>query len=296
MSRAGLARVWGILGALLALYSTGTWIVLQGGRSFAEIPGLEAKAPVTSAYLAVPVIGTLLGILAAVGLFYLRTPHGKGDTFLPVVALADAGPYNPTAWSMRLYQAFFVSVFLLLPAAALLKLNATVLERGVLRHEGDPALAGIALKNAFYLTRGGTPTDTAEHDCAAEILRPEGYIWLGNMRCDFVKASQLKPFKENGPRLTEDAEAGKPKACARDLAVKQSHQQRCEGIRDISEECETSERRCRGIQWLPWLSPILMIVPTLFGWAMLGWLLIELGHRRFAMSKTAPGQSEALSP
>ena len=45
MSRLGLARVWSVLGALLAPYSIGTWVILQGGKSFAELPGLEGELP-----------------------------------------------------------------------------------------------------------------------------------------------------------------------------------------------------------------------------------------------------------
>src|ERR1700736_28529 len=103
MSRSGLARIWSVLGTLLALYAIGTWLILLGGKSFAELPGLEGRAPVTSAYEAVLLIGTLLGILSAVGIQYVRTARGTREALLPVVAIADVGPHEMHSLVMRVY-------------------------------------------------------------------------------------------------------------------------------------------------------------------------------------------------
>ena len=289
MSRAGLARIWGALGALLALYATGTWIILQGGKSFAEIPGLEAKAPVTSAYQAIPIIGVLLGVLAIVGLAHMRAKHQESESLFPIVAIADLGPHQLSAWSMRVYQGVFVLIFLLVPAAALVHLNSVVLQRGVLWHDGEPALSGIALKNAYGPSATIGP-DANESACASTITRPkDGYVWLGNMRCDFAKAGRLKPFNKDGKSLADDAAGGPASSCTRDLALSQSRQQSCEGARDISEECETSERNCRGVQWLPFWSPVLLIVPAVFGWIMLIWLLGEAVCRKWSLKSAESG-------
>jgi hypothetical protein len=247
VSRSGLGRVWSILGALLALYAVGTWIILRGGKSFAEIPGLEARSPVISAYQAVLVVGTLLGILSAVGIQYMRRPAGPGETLLPVVAIADVGPHDARSWSMRLYQGLFFLIFLLLPAVALFELNDAVLDRGVLWHESDAALGGIALKNAFALTRGSSDQDTREFACRNEVTRRGGFVWLANMRCDIAKDDRPKPFDKKGKTIAENAESAVP-SCTRDLAIARSKIEACENTRDISEECETSERRCRGMQ------------------------------------------------
>jgi hypothetical protein len=279
VSRSGLARVWSILGAFLALYATGTWIILQGGKSFAEIPGLEGGAPVTSAYQAVLIVGTLLGILSAVSIRYMRmsVPAGKG--LLPVVAIADVGPHNIHSWTMRLYQGFFFLVFLLLPAIALYQLNDAVLERGVLWHQGDTALGAIALKNAFAWTRGTSDQDTKEFACRNEVTRGDGFTWLANMRCDVVKAGRLKPFDKTGKTVAEDA-ASAPMSCTRDLAIARSKVETCENATDISEECASSERHCRGVQWLPDLSPLLQAATTVFGWAIFVWFVGEACYRK----------------
>jgi hypothetical protein len=276
--------VWFYLGALLALYAGGTWIILQGGKSFAELPGLEGRAPVTSAFEAVIVIGLLLGILSGVGIRYLRKAQAARQPLLPVVAIADIGPHDMRSWSMRLYQGFFVLVFLFLPAAALYKLNDDVFERGVLWHDGDPALGAIALKNAFTWTHGTSEQDAKEYACRNEVTRAEGYTWFANMRCDIVKENRLKPFDKGVRSIAENVDdvANAP-SCVRDLAKSRLNSDKCENVRDISEECETSERHCRGMQWLPTVSPFGQVVTTLFGWGMFLWLIVELSCRKFSV-------------
>jgi hypothetical protein len=278
MSKAGLARVWSILGALLALYATGTWIVLQGGKAFAEIPGLERGAPVASAYQAIVMIGVLLGILCATGIRHMRASDATKETLLPVVAIGDVGPHNISAWSMRLYQCTFFVAFVLVPAAALYKLNDAVLERGVLWRDGDAALGGVALKNAFAWTRGDLPSDVSEHACVGAMAW-QGRYWLADMRCDLARNAGLAPFVETGKTIAENAKSSAP-GCARDLAVARSTPGVCSSTRDISEACEDSSRRCRGVEWLPTLSPLLMVTSTIFGWAMSFWLIAEWVWKR----------------
>jgi hypothetical protein len=278
VSRLGLARVWAILGALLAIYATGTWIILQGGKYFTEMPGLEGRAPVTSAYQAVLIIGVLLGVLSAVGLQYMRTTKSVRETLLPVVAIDNIGPHEIRSWSMRLYQSFFFIIFLIVPAVSLYQLNMAVLQRGVLWHQDDPALGGIALKNAFDITRGTSDQDKKEHACVNEVTRSDGFVWLSNTRCDVVKANRLKPFEKSGKSIVENAESSAP-TCTRELAITRSKIDACENTRDMSEECERSERHCRGMQWLPVISPLLLAASTLFGWAMFVWLTVEACYR-----------------
>jgi hypothetical protein len=294
MSLSGLVRVWSYLGALLALYATGTWIILQGGKSFADVPGLEGRAPVTSAFEAVGIIGLLLGILCGVGIRHMRQAQAAGKPLLPVVAIAELGPHEMRSWSMRLYQGFFVLAFLVLPAAAIYKLNNDVLERGVLWHNGDPALGGITLKNAFALTRGTSEQDAKEYACRNEVTREEGYTWLANMRCDIVKANRLKPFDEGVKTIAENIEdATKAPICVRDLARSRGDADKCENVTDISEECETSERNCRGIQWLPSVSLLGQATLTLFGWGMFLWFIVELSYRKVSFLL---GKKESVLP
>jgi hypothetical protein len=281
VSLSGLGRVWSYLGSLLALYAAGTWIILQGGKSFAELPGLEGRAPVTSAYEAVLIVGLLLGFLSAVGIIYMRKSQGNGQSLLPVVAIADTGPHNVNSWSMRVYQGFFVLIFLFLPAISLYKLNGDVIRDGVLWHNDDPALGSIALKNAFAWKFGKEERDAKEHDCRVEVARAEGFTWLANRRCDIVKAEGLKPFDKVGPSTAQNTDdVIDAPLCVRDLAKSRVGTDKCERAIDISEECEKSERHCRGIQWLPFFSPLAQAALTFFGWGMFVWLLLELSYRK----------------
>jgi hypothetical protein len=279
VSRLGLTRVWSVVGALLALYAVGTWVILQGGKSFAEIPGLDGRAPVVSAYEGVVIIGTLLGLLSGVGILHMRSRRAD-EALLPIVGIGDVGPHDMRSGAMHLYQAFFFVVFLLIPAIALYQLNAAVLQRGIFWHDSDAALAGIASRNAFAWTRGTANQDVGEYACRKEVMRDDGFVWLANMRCDLAKASRLKPFVSAGKSLVEDAESRSP-SCASELAKARSKFEKCESATDISEICEASERRCRGMQWLPVLSPLLQVVATMFGWVMFVWLVVEVCYRSF---------------
>jgi hypothetical protein len=112
------------------------------------------------------------------------------------------------------------------------------------------------------------------------VTRNTGFVWFTNMRCDIVKANRLKPFDKAGGSTVENVESS-TLTCTRALAIARSKMEACENTTDVSEECEVSERHCRGMQWLPILSPLLLVASTLFGWTMFAWLIAE-GCRRKA--------------
>ena len=263
MSISGLARLWAIIGGVLALYAIGIWIVLQGGKSFAELPGLEARSPVTSAYEAVLIVGVLLGILSIIGLLHLRKVVGPKATLLPVVAIDDTGPHVASSWSMRIYQGFFLAIFILLPSAALYQLNTVVLQRGILWHEGAPTQDAVVVKNVFALTHGTSSDDIKEHSAWRDRAPSEGFTWLANTRCDLVKWTR--------------PEVGTSEAKPSNLL---SGTDVCKGANDVSEICESSKRHCRGMQWLPELSPALLAGSTLFGLVSAAVLFIGLAYRK----------------
>jgi hypothetical protein len=203
----------------------------------------------------------------------MRKSQSSGQGLLPVVAIADLGPHDVTSWSMRAYQAFFVLIFLILPAISLYKLNHDVIVDGVLWHDGDPALGSIAFKNAFAWTRGTEDRDAKEYDCRQEVMRGKDYTWIANKRCDIVKANSRKPLDKaeiGANQKIEEVKSGP--ICIRELAKGRFDTDKCEQAIDVSEECEKSERHCRGIQWLPSLSPLAQVALTFFGWVWLcGW-------------------------
>jgi hypothetical protein len=182
---------------------------------------------------------------------------------------------------MRVYQGFFVLIFLFRPAISLYELNHDVIEDGVLWQDGDPTLGGITFRNAFAWTGGTKEQDAKEYDCRNEFTREKDYTWLANNRCDIVKAGGLKPFDKAVRSIAQNIdEVPNAPACVRELAKTSVDTDKCERASDISEECEKSERHCRGIQWLPFLSPLAQAALTFIGWGMFVWLVAELCYRK----------------
>jgi hypothetical protein len=278
MTRAALARIWSVLGTLLAVYASGTWIIIQGGKSLAELPGLDGRAPVASAYEGALIIGVLLGLLSTVGIQFARTANSNQDSLLPLVAISELGTHRLSSWAIRLYQIVLFIIFIIIPAAALYKLNDTVFQQGILWTEGDPALGSIAAKNGYRVTEGSSAMDRQEFSCRQEILRGK-LVWLSNMRCDLVKAKHLKPFDKDGRTPLDETKASSGPACVLNLAADNSNNHKCSNVLDISEICESSERRCRGVEWFPIGSPLGLFSAATFGWVMTVWLITELWIR-----------------
>jgi hypothetical protein len=277
MSIAGLARLWSTLGAFLALYAVGTLFIAQGGKSFAELPGLDGRAPVTSAYEGVIMIGFVLAIQCIVGILHIRGRRDQ-DALLPVAFISDLGPHEMLSLSMQVYQAVCFAIFVIVPAVVLCFLAHVVLNRGFLWYDADPALGSIKLRNAYPIVALHGDGDAAETACAPKLLNRTGMVWLTNLRCDPAKFKQLMPFKTNGVGLAADA-ASSAEACISALAVAHAKETKCDGPVDISEFCEASLRNCRGIQWVPGWSMSAFVVSILSGTVMLVILLFEFWRR-----------------
>jgi hypothetical protein len=289
MSIAGLARLWSTLGAFLALYAIGTLFIAQGGKSFAELPGLDGRAPVTSAYEGVIMIGFVLAIQCIVGILHIRGRRDQ-DALLPVAFISDLGPHEMLSLSMQVYQAVCFAIFVIVPAVVLCFLAHVVLNRGFLWYDADPALGSIRLRNAYPIVALHGDGDAAETACAPTLLnvpRPNApklpndkshYVWLTNLRCDPAKFKQLMPFKTNGVGLAADL-ASSSETCVKALAKAQATKTECESSVDISEFCEASVRNCRGIQWVPGWSMSAFVVSILSGTVMLVILLFEFRRR-----------------
>ena len=211
----------------------------------------------------------------------MRKPQGNAQGILPVVGIADTGPHDMNSWSMRVYQGFFVLIFLFLPAISLYKLNHDVIEDGVLWHDGDPALGSIVFKECVRLDPRNERAGRKGIRLRKEVTRAKDYTWLANKRRDIVKVNGLEPF-DKAVRSTAqniDGVTNAP-ACVRALAKASVATDKCERATNISEECEKSERHCRGIQWLPFLSPSAQAPSTYLGWGMFVWLVAELCYRK----------------
>lgn len=302
MGRASLARLFSVVGGFLALYSLSIWIVTQGGAAITELPGLDSRAPVVSAYFAIIVIGIALCIVALSGAAYARLPRGPEHTALPLVGLGDKPDVSPASRSVKIYVACVLVVCVLVPAATLYHLNKTVAGRGRLWNEALPAGASVpvacVLPYWFGACGAAARDDVLEaKELIGGKLGPErGRLWLLNHACDAVwdrgmagpqvaerRKSQLplvtRDEAESRAALKErGSEANKRLLALAGLAQASldASPDECSGKRDRSAVCKADETRCRGAEWKPSASWLAVVVPTALGWLSTIWLLLCL--------------------
>lgn len=117
MTEAHLARLWIVVGLFLVFYSLNTWIVSQGGKALFGVELLDDQ-PVTSALVAIPICAVLLVLQCRIGMAYAdrsgmrRQWHAR----TPVVGLDGLKTGSREG---KLYQAFFLILFVIVPVAAL---------------------------------------------------------------------------------------------------------------------------------------------------------------------------------
>jgi hypothetical protein len=110
-----LRQIWSFLGALLCFYSVSAFIVSQGGPAILGAVFFE-NAPRIESVFAMPICGGLLILLSLVGTLYaklMKTQSWAGR--VPVVWLDGLDFSKPEA---KIYQAFFLLLFLLVPMIA----------------------------------------------------------------------------------------------------------------------------------------------------------------------------------
>jgi hypothetical protein len=314
MGRDALARLFGIVGGFVSLYSLSAWSLSQGGTQLSAVPGLEPRAPVTSAYFAVIIIGVCLGIACLLAIAHVREPVDQTGWRFPIVGLGDAKIGSPDALSTRLYAAFLFAALLLLPAAALVHLSGQLAKDGLIWNEALPA--GAAVPAACVLPRlwpfgscnsalqaAASDIFNAREINEGKITETPARLWLVNRRCDLAWERGM-----SGPQVAERTKGG-------GSAVSESEQQSwdalhlqgaevekrlveladggrsvvaaplphfCAGPRDRSAICAADPAECRGVEWKRTWSPLLVLVPSLAAWGALLWLsVVELGWARF---------------
>lgn len=311
MGRDALARLFGIVGGFISLYSLSAWSLSQGGTQLSAVPGLEPRSPVTSAYFAVIIIGVCLGIACLLAIAHVRQPLGESGWRFPIVGLGDAKVERPGAWSTRLYAAFLFAALLLLPAAALVHLNRQLAKDGLVWNEVLPIAA--ALPGACALPRMWPfGTCAAEGQAVSDLLGARevkdgkvtaspARLWLVNRRCDLawergmagpqvdermkgggsaVSASEKRAWDE---LPLQGADAAKRLIGSAIALAPAAPPHFCAGPRDRSAICAADASKCRGVEWVRGVSPLLVLLPSLAAWGTLLWLsLVELGWPWFS--------------
>lgn len=313
MGRDVAARLFAIVGAFLALYSVSIWSLSQGGNAISSVPGLDPRAPVVSAYFAIIFIGILLCLASLLAIVHARATSDTADGRFPAVWLGTTKFKDPKALSARLYVAFLFTVTLLVPAASLVHLNGKLAD-GPLWNEALPAATSLQVACALP---GFWPfgTCSVEEKAKTAVLRAleikdsqkagQARLWLANRQCDLhwhmemagpqvaarVKAGgDILSGKEQAARdqlkFQGSTEAGVILPLATRLDADLSKPVFCTGPNNQSAVCSKDEQ-CRGNEWLPLLSPLLVIVTTMAGWLSFAWLvLVELLGARLRPRKS----------
>lgn len=117
MTAAHYSRLWLAVGLVLVFYSLNSWIAGQGGKPIFNIELVDDR-PVASALIALPICAVLLTLLCRIGVRFAKaSPRARvWHQRMPLVGLEGVRTGSPEG---RLYQGFFLLVFVGLPTAAL---------------------------------------------------------------------------------------------------------------------------------------------------------------------------------
>lgn len=297
MSREALARFFGIVAGFVSLYSLSAWSLSQGGTVLSAVPGLDPLARVTSAYFAIVIIGICLSAACVLAIAHARQPVGQIGWRFPIVGLGDTKVVRPRAWSVRVYVGFLFVVLLLLPAAALVHLNRQLAGDGIV---WNSELPGASAVTAGCALPGFWPFGNCDNPLGLPIAQALGrdvsgagspdQLWLVNKRCDIAWARGMagpqvaNRLKQGGSVESDDEAAAWRTFDARQTAVGSARTHEpgvradtyCAGPYHRSGTCAENLGSCRGVQWVYWASPLLVMVPSLVAWGLLAWLVVEL--------------------
>ncbi len=116
MNAKHLSALWSSVGTVLLYWTLNTWIVMQGGAPFLDL-GLILEDPAGAQVIAFHVCPVLLALLLSIAIAHAKASKAeRWSARLPYVAFDDL---DHSQRSARLYQAVFVLVFLVIPAAGL---------------------------------------------------------------------------------------------------------------------------------------------------------------------------------
>ena len=307
MGRDAAAHPYGIVGVVMAFYAISLWSLSQGGNAISEIPGLDPRAPVVSAYFGIMFIGVMLSLTSSFAIVHARATTDPAQWKLPIIGLGDAKIENPKAVSTCLYVGFLFTFILLIPAGSLIQLNKQLAgEDGRIWNEALPASAIVSVGCMMprFWPFGTCPTDddTVNTFIAVQKLsggkKEDARLWLANHQCDVqwhmrMTGPQVEArMKAGGNVLSPQEELAWDNLKTEDpriqnqisilsrldfnVATVSPPPEYCAGPEDRSDICKETER-CRGDQWLPMISPFAVIAATLLGWGSFLWLiLIEL--------------------
>lgn len=277
MTRAAYAKLYLILATFCLVFSLSVHVLTQGGGSLANLPGLDGKQPVISAYFAVMLTGLTLFAAGVIAILYARSPGDGMAPALPLIGLGDtAANVDARKTSAKVYAGIVLFLFAILPAASLIHLNGVVAQRGRIWNEHLPAVitvpAGCLLPTWWPF--GDCKADN--HRLAASMVNFDGRLWLAETACDVVweremSAPQMASRRTGGGPSISQSEAGaRSRISDRDTADLRSAGEAavpsCDQPRDRSAACADSAGRCRGVVWITHSSQLALLATSVLGW------------------------------
>ncbi len=234
-----LSKVWGLVGAFLAVYTLNAWSRSQGGPSFGKDLLLDGR-PIIDSFYATVVVSLLLAFVSLVALTYARRCHGRRwQERVPIpwfdeAAWSKANPNDPV---FKAFASALLLLFIALPAASLVHFNGKVLKYGVV---WNPAASSVPLLRV------------------ADVLP-----WIGVHRANPVLAA------ENARGDVELRLASNHN----DALMSHDPNFNPSGNNRPSQPCAKDRRVCAGITWFRYASPVLVGILTLGAWLLASRLL-----------------------
>ena len=309
MGRDALSKLFGAVGAFVSLYALSAAILLQGGTALSTVPGLDARSPVQSFYVATIVVGWALVLASAIAIAHVRLPIPSNSTgwAFPIVWLGDVEFDQPKAWSSRLYVGFLVVVVFILPALSLFHFNSVMNQNGRVWNEELPGAASAEVACAFPFWPFGNcdPSQMSRYLAYAAVTRLEkgkptrpGRLWLSGNACDFIAWREMTGpqlmlrRKDGGVEILpeEMLSRGRVNELEASLAVEliskfedldiKVRDNYCAGPNLRSELCKADVSKCRGVEWTN-VSPFLVIGSTVFAWlSVVAFFVVWFRHER----------------
>lgn len=260
MRQSQLAKCWVYLGPIAFLLAVSTVLQSQGGPPLPDSLFQEGRPHIASYYSIFLLAPMLIGLAAIASIYAYRSESPAWSGRLPIIADDPDNPADPPALLIKIYQAFFLVGFILVPAYALGHANRVVLNRTVIWNEAAGPENAFATKYSLLASPFQPRVD--------RTMRPDPNgasprLWLADREGDPKKAVH-PDFSSPNPR-------------------------------ELSPACKEKATACRGVEWFhPWSLVATGLLSTLAGLAFL-WLFLSLFRSRSGLPQ-AQGRAVPRAP
>jgi len=250
MTQEALSRIWNVVGTFLFLYVISAWSHTQGGPSLGGSAIFDPR-PIVSSFYALILIGPILTLLVCVGTIYAK--RSKADSWyqrLPLTWMAekDVGRIDRSDWATKIYLAFILFLFIIMPLAGTVHFSKKINKHGIVYNQALTPAQNHNLGDTLPL--------------------------IGKSRHSTV----LNSKDRNGELKVHLAEN------VHDVHYTFDENYKTDKKSDFSDACRKNVSYCKGIGWHPTISPLIMFISLLFSWgaffALVYVLAVSQGWRK----------------